>query len=43
MTKEGSAIQLSPEEMEQIAALDQGYHFFCPEDWWGSMAMDVCD
>ncbi|KAL9179716.1 hypothetical protein ACHAXT_009006 [Thalassiosira profunda] len=31
------AAQLSSDEMERIAALDRGYRFFRPEDWWQDM------
>ncbi|CAJ1965271.1 unnamed protein product [Cylindrotheca closterium] len=36
-------IVLTEEEMDQISALDRGYRFFRPEDWWGSMGMAVFD
>ena len=36
-------IVLTDEEMQQISALDRGYRFFRPEDWWGSMGMAVFD
>ena len=36
-------LKLTESEMEEIAALDRGYRFFRPEDWWGSMAMAVFD
>ena len=28
------AVQLSSDEMDKIAALDRGYRFFRPEEWW---------
>lgn len=36
-------IQLSEAEMREIEALERGYRFFRPEDWWGEMAMAVFD
>eukprot|EP00980_Cylindrotheca_fusiformis_P004545 scaffold965_cov93-Cylindrotheca_fusiformis.AAC.9 len=36
-------VELSPEEMDDIASLDRGYRFFRPEDWWGAMGMAVFD
>jgi alcohol dehydrogenase (NADP+) len=36
-------VTLSELEMAEIAKLEQGYRFFRPEDWWGSMAMAVFD
>lgn len=36
-------IVLTEEEIKQIEALDRGYRFFRPEDWWGSMAIAVFD
>jgi len=32
---------LSEGEMERIAALDRGYRFFRPEDWWQEMPVPV--
>jgi alcohol dehydrogenase (NADP+) len=37
------AVTLSELEVAEIAKLEQGYRFFRPEDWWGSMAMAVFD
>jgi alcohol dehydrogenase (NADP+) len=36
-------IHLSDEEMKEIAALDRGYRFFRPQDWWGDKALAVFD
>ena len=36
-----SIITLSSTEMDEIASLDRGYRFFCPEDWWGDFGMAV--
>lgn len=43
ITKKDPKIVLTEEEMKQIAALDRGYRFFRPEDWWGSLAIAVFD
>jgi len=40
---QAQSIQLSDDEMAQIATLDRGYRFFRPEDWWGDYAMAVFD
>jgi alcohol dehydrogenase (NADP+) len=36
-------LRLTDVDMAAIAALDRGYRFFRPEDWWGEMAMAVFD
>ena len=36
-----SSFQLTDEEMAAMAALDRGYRFFRPEEWWGDRAMAV--
>lgn len=36
-----SPVDLSEGEINAISAIDRGYRFFRPEDWWGDMAMAV--
>ncbi|KAL3931055.1 MAG: hypothetical protein SGBAC_011486 [Bacillariaceae sp.] len=43
ITSDLKTIMLTNEEMQQMSALDRGYRFFRPEDWWGSMGMAVFD
>ena len=35
------AEQLSSDEMDKIAALDRGYRFFRPEEWWPNNPVPV--
>ena len=37
------AISLSEEDLAQIAALDRGYRYFRPDEWWPNLAMAVFD
>jgi alcohol dehydrogenase (NADP+) len=34
-------IQLTEQDMDDIAKLDRGYRFFRPIDWWGEKSMSV--
>ena len=36
-------ITLTDQDMHDIAALDRGYRFFRPQDWWGEKSMAVFD
>jgi diketogulonate reductase-like aldo/keto reductase len=36
-------LTLTDEEMKEIAALDRGYRFFRPEEWWENMPVAVFD
>jgi hypothetical protein len=36
-------LTLADQDMNDIAALDRGYRFFRPQDWWGEKSMAVFD